>query len=650
MVVFRAQSLKQIVENNGYVFPSCSCEDIKQCFRSSSLDLWISSVASKSTKEAIVVLENITNNMFNVESPCKPVFVLDNVHRILTKTDRWSSVAQEYCTQLSVILDYLTEARPICIVAGTDDGKIKLLSDRSNYYPTFIYMTVLGIQNWNAMGRDFTKYANKNSARQVVWGNIVSADEVARMSGVEPTYTDELVDELIDEQTDGLGIDGLDTDGDTACESADGGLDTSCEDDDAEIIDSGNAGDEDKFLLLAMLYQTCQVPRLMRFAIESWIEGKQHRRLPSTISDNFEAATREHYTDEHNILTQYTPEEVAMIFLACSTHWPVTYYICGPDVEFKPAPSADPNQPKEPQIDPRERFSIRSLVHKAIIFPYRISSNEKRCCYVMPIVFWRRVNQAQQDLSITLLWFKARDELKKMVPGLSWTWLCPTFASVWLATLNLTQLGDIYEDIIAASLASKFRLLRQTKPDGTVLLTDIYDIDSKAQAYPLVSSIPIDLSGGIEFPATEATATTHRPAVQVNRNSPTAHFDMILPPPVQAKHSLTDPSGTDIAPQLEGTDCLLWFYLGCDEDHSDPPKKYRSPMVLSKMREHKLGFLSGAGCVSPLALDFLILMKKHVKAITARKQYENRLTRAAGEANSSKRAKCEQQPNQNENT
>jgi len=156
-------------------------------------------------------------------------------------------------------------------------------------------------------------------------------------------------------------------------------------------------------------------------------------------------------------------------------------------------------------------------------------------------------------------------------------------------------------------------------------MSNIYAIASTAQAHTLVSSLTVDFSSGIQRPSNEVTIDTHPllPAVYLNRRSPTAHHDMICyttpgPAASQCKHSLTDPKGGDVAKQLAGTDILLWFYLGRDEDSNVPPKKYNNEIVQQKMNEDKLGFLSGAGCASPFALDFLILMKKLVKSIHTR--------------------------------
>jgi hypothetical protein len=64
---------------------------------------------------------------------------------------------------------------------------------------------------------------------------------------------------------------------------------------------------------------------------------------------------------------------------------------------------------------------------------------------------------------------------------------------------------------------------------------------------------------------------------------------------------------------VEGVERLLWFYIGRDEDDNRPPVEYQVDEVERAIVEGRLAFLSGAGCASPLVLDYLILMKKLVK-------------------------------------
>lgn len=542
-------------------------------------DAWAFHTARATAKVAISIMVNITNNLFDVVEPCMPVFLLDNAHTLAQQeTEIWSLVGNGYHSYLSAILDYLLAAgKPPCIVAGTDDGNIKFISDRSNFIVVPLYLTTIGTQHWNRLGRAFTAHENHQGGKQVVWRDL--------------NLTEETVE---DESGDGMQVDEVDT---------------SCEDDnnDLNLYNTLSVNSVDQNLLLSMLYQTCQIPRLMRFAFESWVKGKKAspETIPQYVTGHFEDTARLYYADVCTKILSYTARQFALMLIACSVHWPVTTYLLGPDTGIRDAR--------------REVFSVRELVNSAIIFPYRISPTSDACCYTMPTIFWDNVASSQADMRVALRWNEVKTELGELVPGLQWQHLCQGFSNWWAASTSLTKLGVLYEDLVIASLAAKYALWKDCNGPASnlVSLKEIYAIDNTAQARDLVASIKVDLSQGICYPDLHAVTATMgglSPAVHVNRNFPTAYHDFILPsvPPTaaQCKHSLAAPAGTDIKPQLAGSDRLLWFYLGCDEDCTEPPKKYRIDDVQDKLDRHKLGFLSGAGCVGPFALDCLILMKK----------------------------------------
>ena len=58
--------------------------------------------------------------------------------------------------------------------------------------------------------------------------------------------------------------------------------------------------------------------------------------------------------------------------------------------------------------------------------------------------------------------------------------------------------------------------------------------------------------------------------------------------------------------------CNVWFYPGFDEDKKDPPAQYRIPTVKSALDAARLGFLSGGGSCSPLAIDLLLTLKSMI--------------------------------------
>ncbi len=64
--------------------------------------------------------------MFGVQDTTKPVFLLDNAHTIINHVGPTHIV-------LSKVLDVLVEAKPVCIVAGTNDGYLEKISNHSNF-------------------------------------------------------------------------------------------------------------------------------------------------------------------------------------------------------------------------------------------------------------------------------------------------------------------------------------------------------------------------------------------------------------------------------------------------------------------------------------------------------------------------------------
>jgi len=171
----------------------------------------------------------------------------------------------------------------------------------------------------------------------------------------------------------------------------------------------------------------------MRICFEEWLRGKQAspQLIPQYITMNFESEARSFYQDARERILNYTPFEFALMFLACSVHWPVEYYLLGDD------------SPQQFTQSSSNKFNIKELVDKAVIFPYRISAMTQKCCYIMPSVFWDGVSSSQADLRVTMRWNDVKVELCKIVPGLDWQSLRHGFSSWWTSILNLTELGNL---------------------------------------------------------------------------------------------------------------------------------------------------------------------------------------------------------------
>jgi len=79
----------------------------------------------------------------------------------------------------------------------------------------------------------------------------------------------------------------------------------------------------------------------------------------------------------------------------------------------------------------------------------------------------------------------------------------------------------------------------------------------------------------------------------------------------QCKNALADPNGGTIAKQLpKGENSLLWFYPGTPEDSEEPPRQFRTDIVVQALEDKRLGFLNGAGCAQSLAVDLVNVLKQ----------------------------------------
>ncbi len=359
-----------------------------------------------------------------------------------------------------------------------------------------------------------------------------------------------------------------------------------------------------------MFYTCCQIPRLIRIAITEWIYGKHNSLSIQHITLNFEVTSRHYYKDTYAKIRGFSATESAL--MACSVHWPVCNYLLE-DTSKRPINCNLPNFRGE-------IFNVQELVDAAIIFPYRINADEAECSYVMPTVIWDSAQMSNMP-KVSVWWESTKSILDELVPGMNWSHLHQNFTSSWHSAINLTVLGNIYEDLITSSLAAKYRLWKITHPEQTtnkIALQHIYKLGPKVQGRQLVLSISVDLSKGVLHPHQEATLQNSTAnVVCVNRNCPTARHDAILDSDpgctvLQLKHSLTATPAQDVKLQVEGVARLLWFHIGRDEDIVRPPKKHKVAEVQLAIQEGRLAFLSGTGCASPLMIDYLILMKKLV--------------------------------------
>jgi hypothetical protein len=209
------------------------------------------------------------------------------------------------------------------------------------------------------------------------------------------------------------------------------------------------------------------------------------------------------------------------------------------------------------------------------------------------------------------------------VPGLRWQHLFPSFTCWWWKSLNTNDVGCVWKDLLAAFLAVHYFLHKHCSRKGDwCRFSDIYTLVPNVHASNIVSNVSVNLSKGIVHPVVEATTHSNLAhAVTVNSNIHNARYNFTLPTQSsgnmmgQAKNLLIGPIAAALIAQIRHSRILLWFYPSHDEDDSHAPTNYRFSLVKEKMARHELVFLSGAGCVSPLALDFVILMKNLATAV-----------------------------------
>jgi hypothetical protein len=288
-------------------------------------------------------------------------------------------------TALSYLLSLLSTDRPVCIVAGTNDGYLEGISNYSNFVVKHIYLTTLGVQYWDAFGRDFINYLNKTHGKRVIWPNIQESDwgnSTAIACEDDPVEAPNAPVEAPNAPVEAPNV---------PVEAPN---------------DNQDNAKSDTYVLRSMFYKCCDIPRLMRIAVTTWFHGKCRSMELIQITLDFESAVREYYADAYQAICNFTTTELAHIFLTCSVHWPVYNYLLE-DANLEPIPD---------QNDFRgNRLQVRDLVDKAIIFPYRIDAAEQKCDYVMPSVIW---DSAQMSINPPVFahWRRVKEKLTELVP------------------------------------------------------------------------------------------------------------------------------------------------------------------------------------------------------------------------------------------
>jgi hypothetical protein len=342
-------------------------------------------------------------------------------------------------------------------------------------------------------------------------------------------------------------------------------------------------GEED-YTILTMVYETCQIPRLLKFAIMEWYSGMINENTKPFILEAFWTKAEQYYSDALEGLRSLDTRDLALLLLCCGVYFPIQENDCFPGTELLP----------------------KILIEEAVIFPYFGDT------YVIPSFYWKRIEKQQNQKFQTV-----NQIVHQLIPNIQLSNLTIPLKRYLEEVNNDDDLGSMWETIVASSLVVKYKLLciKLNITDTLLYLSSIIDIDPKAQAYKIIQKFQVNFSEGLILVNTEVSCKSKfRKAVLLNSKHHQAHYDFIICSQpfniaCQCKSAINDPEGNIIAKQLDEEVTLLWFYPGMYEDKIEVPKFYKELTVVKAINENRIGFLNGAGFVQSLAIDLIRLLK-----------------------------------------
>jgi hypothetical protein len=170
---------------DGIYFESFSLNKILSLWNVESktkFESWAKKTLENSVDYAFSELTRLTNLAFRVHDTSTPLFLLDNVHSLTTPTSvqstSYTTKKPLFHTQLSSLLNKLTSVRPFCIVAGTADASLSLLSEYSNFVPHNIYLTPFKMVDFEIYGEAYFQYLNQNSLTKGIWPEKVNENNI----------------------------------------------------------------------------------------------------------------------------------------------------------------------------------------------------------------------------------------------------------------------------------------------------------------------------------------------------------------------------------------------------------------------------------------------------------------------------------------
>jgi hypothetical protein len=239
---------------------------------------WLCQSRDKTTRELVQEYIRLTNIAFQVECMEPPVFLLDEVQELCQETTIKSKTASTkhlkvYHTFLSILFtDLAIDEQPICICAGTSDGRIMELSAKTDFDPLVLSPRALALEHeYVSFWKEMTDFQNQvNHGRKNV--------------------------EFVFE----------------------------------------NSGSADDQFFESLVYTSYQVPRLLCIAHDVWYTFYSDKSGTREFHlQLFEKKARKYFSEVSQIWSMFSAENLAGIILSCGTHFKVTDlngFIPGTDV------------------------------------------------------------------------------------------------------------------------------------------------------------------------------------------------------------------------------------------------------------------------------------------------------------------------------
>ncbi|EPZ33767.1 hypothetical protein O9G_005777 [Rozella allomycis CSF55] len=345
--------------------------------------------------------------------------------------------------------------------------------------------------------------------------------------------------------------------------------------------------------VLALIYASYRIPRILYLATLEWFYGKCDRSETGIVFQSFEQAARKYYPEMSNFLisNDFSVAEIVQVILHCSVS-------------------------KELDLDAMvpgsNRWKWKDLVHKSIIFPATNAGT-----YLLPFTYiW---NNANFNISKIALLDLRKEEIRNLVnqliPGLVLEDLFFDFQEYYNA--DPQKIGHIFESLVVSSAAVKIHLSN----DKT-----LFEVFGCEEA--VLDNLSTEKINGIERPTTEVfvddcpdNKITH------NIHATTAHHDVVFKAlhtderghkrqvrvACSIKNSLAIPLEKSVVSQMkiskqsqEEVDLLLWIFL----KDNDRPVLESNAVVSSYISNGRLLFINPGKCCNAMALDLISLSKK----------------------------------------